>query len=351
MIDLTQTLRASPLLHEVPSDPGTSWHKHDSPLIEPPPDGQLNPPPEMKWPARAPRTGLCGVVSPRVITLPGGGYRMYYTQILPRPGFPAGANDYDTSTTRILSAASANGLTWTPERGVRLTPAQGGAGDFRVVSSDVVPTYQGDGTLRMYYECCLGPGAMPSTIRSALSTDGGLTWAVEPGIRLGGSKTSFMSPRIFFHDDRLCRLYCCERGVGVISAVSEDGGVTFERETGVRISQDGPYDKVTAFASEVLRIAGGGLVMYYAGYAAANKAYILRAESTDGLAWRKDPRPVVSPGPGPWDAAKCSEVCLFRLPRQAGSPPTYGMAYEACDGTAKDQRGVWRIAGAVSSPR
>jgi len=52
----------------------------------------------------ATRTGLCGAVSPRVVALASGGYRMYYTQILPRAGFRAGANDYDNATSRILSA-------------------------------------------------------------------------------------------------------------------------------------------------------------------------------------------------------------------------------------------------------
>jgi hypothetical protein len=132
-----------------------------------------------------------------VIALPGGGYRIYYSQILPRPGFPAGANDYDNSTTRILSAFS----------------------------------------------------------------------------------------------------------------------------------------------------------KYYAGYGQSNRAYILRAVSDDGLTWHKDSEPVLSPGPGGWDGAKCSEMCVIRLPQREGTVPRYRMFYEACDGTANNERGVWRIASATSVAR
>ena len=88
--------------------------------------------------------------------------------------------------------------------------------------------------------------------------------------------------------------------------------------------------------------------MYYAGYSDLSRANILRAVSDDGLTWRKEPAPAVSPGGGTWDAAKCSEMCVFRLPHREGQVPRYRMVYEACDGTAEDKRGVWRIAGATS---
>ena len=103
----------------------------------------------MQWPPEAARTGLCGAVSPRLVALAEGGYRLYYTQILPRADHPAGANDYDNATTRILSALSTNGLSWMPEPGVRLTAEQGGAGPFRVVSSEVVPVPDAAHRMRM----------------------------------------------------------------------------------------------------------------------------------------------------------------------------------------------------------
>lgn len=323
------------------------WLKDDAIVIDAPPDDQPVPPPEARWPADAVRTGVCGAVSPRVVVLPDGRYRLYYTQMLPRPGFPAGAVDYDNATTRILSAASPDGRVWTPEPGVRLTAQQGGAGPFRVVSSEVVPT--ADGRWRMYFECCPGPQSQPSSIRSAVSDDG-LNWTVEPGDRLASPGRNFMSPRIVFLEGGRCRLLCCEHGRGIISAISDDG-VRFEPEPGLRIAQDSPHDAAAAFAPEVLRTPDGRMIMYYAGYASPTRACILRATSDDGLQWRKDPDPVIVPaGPGSraWDAVKCSEMGVFPLPRRDGEPQRYRMVYEACDGAAQGQRGVWRIVSATS---
>ena len=89
--------------------------------------------------------------------------------------------------------------------------------------------------------------------------------------------------------------------------------------------------------------------MYYAGYRDANRAFVLRAVSDDGLSWSKEQQPVINPGPTGWDAAKCSEMCVIQLPPGAGKLPNYRMFYEACDGTAPNERGVWRIASATTS--
>ncbi|MBM4002575.1 MAG: hypothetical protein FJ295_04695 [Planctomycetes bacterium] len=347
MFDLTQSASASPRVHLVATDPGRLWTKDTAVAIEAPPDIDVDPRPESRWSPDAVRTGICGAVSPRVIALPNGGYRMYYSQILPRPGFPAGANDYDNATTRILSAFSADGEAWSPEPGVRLSPLLGGAEDFRVVSSEVVPV--GDGRrLRMYYECCAGSQQVTNSIRSAISGDGGMEWMPEPDARWEVAGRNISAPRLVFLNDGRCRLYCVARGIGIVSAVSEDGGLAFRSEPGVRIAQDGEYDSHAAFAPEICRVVDAGYVMYYAGYGRPNRAYILRAVSEDGLTWYKELEPVLAPGPGGWDAAKCSEMCLIRLPQREDNVVRYRMFYEACDGTASDERGVWRIASATS---
>jgi hypothetical protein len=340
-MDLTLTSLPSPELHRVPTDPGTDWVKDEQIAIDAPPDDDPCPLPEANWRGDAPRTGVCGAVSPRVLMLPGGAFRMYYSQILPTPEFPSGANDYDHATTRILSAFSADGLTWRPEPGVRLSPQDGGAGAGRVVSSEVVPT--GDGRYRMYYECCRGLQSEPSAILSAVSPDG-LQFRREPGVRFEIAGRNLSSPRLVFFSNGACRLYCLDRGRGVISAASSDG-LEFHQEPGVRVAQGDHYDALTAFASEIVQIDGAGYVMYYAGYAVKNRAYILRAESADGINWHKTTSPVISPG-GRWDAAKCSEMCLYRLATGSDGRPRYRMVYEACDGTALNERGVWRIAAA-----
>ena len=347
MINLSQSRFSLAEVHAVPTDPGLWWVKDAAVAIDAPPDEEVDPLPDARWPARAARTGVCGAVSPRVIALPGGGYRLYYTQILPRSGCPAGAKDYGNATTRILSAGSPDGVTWTPEPGVRLSSHEGGAGEFRVVSSEVVPTAGGGQRLRMYYECCLGPQTVQNSIRSALSDDGGLVWTPEPGVRLEAQGRNYAAPRVVFLDDGRCRLYCLERGKGIISAVSEDEGSTFREDPGLRIAQNGPYDQHCAFAPEILRLSGGDYVMYYAGYSSPRRAYILRAESEDGLRWGKRAEPVLAPDGHGWDAVKCSEMCVLHLPHRAGQAPRYRLLYEACDGTAEDQRGVWRIAGAT----
>jgi predicted GH43/DUF377 family glycosyl hydrolase len=346
MIDLSQTTSTAQAVQTVLTDPGISWIKKHTVAIDAPPDSEIDPAPQAQWPTDAVRTGIYGAVSPRVVTLPDDSYRMYYTQILPRPGFPAGANDYDNSTTRILSALSTDGTTWIPEPGVRLSPEEGGANGLRVVSSDVVP--RPDGGLRMYYECCSEPQRETSPIHSALSDDG-LLWTPEAGERLGGPSRGYSSPRAVLLGDGRYRLYCGERDRGIISALSEDGGTTFCEEPGVRIAPGGTYDTATAFASEIVHLNGGGYLMYYAGYSTLNRAYILRALSDDGLTWRKETAPVIAPDKSRWDAAKCSEMCIFRLPYREAQAPRYGMVYEGCDGTTKNERGVWRVAQATSA--
>lgn len=345
MIDLSQSPAASPRVQTLESEPVNAWIKDAAPAVEAPPDAELEPLPEAIWSPSAARTGIGGAVGPRVVAFPDG-YRIYYTQMLARPGFPQGANDYDNCTARILSAWSADGVHWTPEPGVRLTPRDGGAREFRVVSSEVVPV--GDGSrLRMYYECCPGSQSTTNSIRSALSSDGGLTWVPEPGARLEAAGCNFSAPRILFLNDGRVRLHVCERTRGIVSAVADEAGLVFHREPGVRVAQDSQHDSHAAFAPEIFRVAGAGYVMYYAGYSRATHAAILRATSEDGLTWHKDARPVISPSPGDLDAAKSSEMCLIRLPGTS-STSRYRLFYEACDGTARDRRGVWRIACAAS---
>lgn len=345
MINLTKTAAASPFVHTAPFDPGTAWMSH-SVAIDASPDDDPHPAPDARPSPAAPRTGICGSVAPRVVALPDSTYRMYYTQILPRAGHPAGANDYDNATSRILSATSLDGRSWKPEPGVRLSAAAGGAGEFRVVSSEVVPRADSSVGLRMYYECCDGPQSKQNSIRSAVSDDG-LQWTAEPDVRLQFSGQNLTAPRILFLPDGRCRLYCCQRGIGIISAVSDDGGLTFSFEPGVRIAPDGRFDRLTAFAPEIIRLPTGDYRMYFAGYSSTTRADVLTAVSDDALNWHKAAFPVLSPGINSWDAAKCSEMCVIWNSRSPTDTSHFRMLHEACDGTAEHQRGVWRIACAV----
>ena len=136
-------------------------------------------------------------------------------------------------------------------------------------------------------------------------------------------------------------------GGGIISALANDG-LIFRKEPGFRIAKDTANDRHIAFAPEIVRIPDGSYVMYYAGYASAGETHILQATSKDGLCWRKNPQPIISPGGSAWDTAKCSEMSVYKLPVQEGGIPRFRMVYEGCDGTVADMRGVRRIVSAVS---
>ncbi|MDE0220748.1 MAG: hypothetical protein OXJ90_15900 [Spirochaetaceae bacterium] len=347
MIDLTRTREPVPAVHVAEHDPGTTWRKSPEPAIDAPADDDLSPAPDARWPRQATRTGLCGSVSPRVMRLGDGTYRMYYTQILPRAGNPTGANDYGNATTRILSANSADGATWSPDAGVRLSAADGGAGDFRVVSSEVGPAADGSGRLRMYFECCPGSQEVQNSIRSAVSDDG-LAWEVEPGDRLRVEGSNIMAPRILFLGDGRLRMYVTQRGVGIVSAISHDG-MTFAMEPGPRFPGD-----TSTFAPDLVVLPDGRYRIYFVADVGDRPTmqgggqHLMTALSADGLNWERTAEPVLSPG-GAWDRAKSSEMCVFPLPTVAGQPTGYGMVYEGCDGTTPNARGVWRVAAATSA--
>lgn len=98
----------------------------------------------------------------------------------------------DGTNSRILSAISSDGLTWTKESGIRID----GGGNPDVIE---LP----DRTYRMYYESS-------NQILSATSTDG-LTWIKESGIRLttGGTYDSGQvhDPNVIKLSDGTYRMY------------------------------------------------------------------------------------------------------------------------------------------------
>ena len=107
-----------------------------------------------------------------------------------------------------------------------------------------------------------------------------------------------------------------DRVSGIVSAISTDGGMTFALEDGVRVPKgDSPFEQHNIFAPEVVAIGDDGTYrMYYAGIPDPTSAVILSAFSADGLVWTKEPEPVVLPG-GPYDRVKASEMCKVPLAR------------------------------------
>ena len=204
----------------------------------------------------------------------------------------------------------------------------------------------GSGRLRMYFESCHGTQSTQNSIRSALSEDGGLTWSVEDGHRLRIGGGNVMASRIIFTEDGLVRLYVTQRTVGIISAISTDGGTDFVIE-GSRLPED-----ASSFAPEIVRRPDSGYRMYYVSCISDREPtegggqQIVSASSPDGLDWRVDGGAVVPDGDGP-DAVKASEMSTFPLPAGAAEG-MYGMVYEGCDGTTLNARGVWRITSAFA---
>ena len=146
-------------VHYQETDPGTEWVKDAAVAIE------VNP--------LAP---ISGALTPNVVALPGGGYRMYYT------GFAPGITS-DDHRGHILSASSTN------DPGVRVDIHAPDASQ-RTLCPDVVPIPGGG--CRMYYEA--RSLNAPTVVLSATSVDG-LDWELEEGVRFGDGEWSYGTPR------------------------------------------------------------------------------------------------------------------------------------------------------------
>ncbi|MDP3879971.1 MAG: hypothetical protein Q8Q07_06690, partial [Dehalococcoidales bacterium] len=156
---------------------------------------------------------------PNVYRLQDGRIRMYY-------GGPGG----------ILSAISADGLTFEKEPGVRVVPGSPG-GPEMIVNDPTVISLK-DGQVRMYYKGATGgggPDQSDNTVYSAVSKDG-LSFEKE-GIRIDPHQTPDRGwasvPEAIVLPDGRVRLYYVSDGLdvkhGIVSAISEDG-LEFTRE-------------------------------------------------------------------------------------------------------------------------
>ena len=153
----------------------------------------------------------------------GSGYRLYFT---------------DDSACTLVSAFGTDGTNWTMESGTRFG---------RCTWPEVVALTNGD--YRLYY---------------------GVTFSVAP------------------YDSRC---------TSIVSAISTDGGLTFTEEAGERIAfSNTVYDTASVQGPAVLQLADGTFRMYYQGLANAAwdgmeykyDSYLLSATSTDGLTWSSE---------------------------------------------------------------
>ena len=132
--------------------------------------------------------------NPFVIRTADGGYRLYYADL--------GTWVNSLGNPSIKSAYSADGLTFVPEVGNRLTYSGTGYETNGIVNPKVLALP--DGTLRMYYRV----GGAPPVLLSARSSDG-LNWTREEGTRfdwsavcppeLGGNYWPFIDSSGVFH--------------------------------------------------------------------------------------------------------------------------------------------------------
>ena len=289
-------------VHYQETDPGVVWVKDAVPAID------VNP---------AAPSG--GALTPNVIRLPDGGYRLYYL------GFAPGVTR-DDHAGHIVSASSSDGEVWTADPGVRVEVHPPHATQ-RTLCPDVVPMPEGG--YRMYFEARvpaarIGEHDFRTAILSATSADG-LEWTPEEGVRLSGPEWTYGTPRcVYFPTARglLYRLYFHRypyplspepyRRTIVGSAVSFDG-LHFELEAGARIPQETPRESMACSAPEVIRLGDGTFRMYYAAWSEGIDGGIFTAVSDDGLEWTKSPEPLLDLDT-PMDEGMMSEPCVIELP-------------------------------------
>ena len=282
------------------------------------------------------------VLTPNVIRLPGGGFRIYYTGL--GPGRSVGdAAGY------ILSARSHDAVSWVKDPGVRVDLYPPHAA-LRTLCPDVIPL--ADGGYRMYFEA--RSRDRPTVILSALSDDG-LDFQPEAGVRFGDDSWSYGTPRCLYigpaqgtgqRSNPRYRLYFhkytypMRSGIGagneIVSATSVDG-LNFQREPGVRIAQTTDRETMTVYSPEVVRLGDGTYRMFYAAWSDRISGGVFSATSHDGVNWVKDEGPCVELG-GPLDSGMVSEPCVIGLDDGRSR-----LFYEA-----RDDEGRCRILSATS---
>ena len=224
------------------------------------------PEPEEIW-AKEEGVRLESGVSPDVIRLSDGSWRMYYTL---KEG--------------VVSAVSQDGKTWTKEQGVRIAPVQYSRNQARIGSATVMTLK--DGTFRMLFEAT-DEKQTRFEILSATSKDG-LEWRKE--IRVKVSDTNRFdqpiaaSPDAVKTGDGSWRLYYSD-GDTIKLAVSSDEGLNWNKQ-----SIDGL--PAASIDPSVVIMPDGVYRMYFVRSASTDKldrARILSARSTDGYSWNVEP--------------------------------------------------------------
>jgi hypothetical protein len=186
---------------------------------------------------------------PRIVSKPGGGVRLFYT-----------------SGNGIKSATSTDGLTFIDEPGVRITAQALGFTDTTVAAASGATIIRlADGRYRMYASDLPRPGDPPGghRVKSAISTDM-LAWTVEDNVRLGAGAPiltdSAEHPFALANPDGTMTIYYgkfggpgSSRAEGLYQSTSRDG-LIFEQETlNVFMGND----------PDVVRLVDGTVALYF----------------------------------------------------------------------------------------
>lgn len=194
-----------------------------------------------------------------VIRFENGSYRMIYNE---QQGQAPNARLW------FVSAFSTDGITWIKEPGTRLDSEE--APDYGAISVPDIVRLQ-DGRYRMYYVGDMfnnGVAEKGNSIRSAVSSDNGLTWEKE---NITGIPAQCMDPDVIILADGTFRLFYTASPPGkfpgnlhVYSAVSPDG-LNWTKEDGVRVALGGSYDLLMCMDPDVVKLSDGTYRMYYSG--------------------------------------------------------------------------------------
>ncbi|MDP2931431.1 MAG: hypothetical protein Q8O05_02890 [Chloroflexota bacterium] len=136
-----------------------------------------------------------------------------------------------------------------------------------------------------------GSGPTPAAEPAPPASQGAATqflWTVDPGVRLEDA----IVPNLYRLEDGRSRMYYGGPG-GILSAISEDG-LTFTRETGVRVPSGSPGGPEMIVSDPTLvRLKDGRVRMFYKGATGPGGPgqsvhSVFSAVSTDGLSFKKE---------------------------------------------------------------
>jgi len=181
-----------------------------------------------------------------------------------------------TQPSSITEAGSSMMSSWTQE-GLRLDNSLAG---YSGVLADTSTIQLDDGTWRMYMHT-------GGQIRSATSING-LTFTMESGGRL---PEGYGQPRAIKLSDGRVRIFA-NTGDGIGSGVSEDGGLTFSAEGGVRVSASSFGVTQLTGPSNIVRTSDGRWRMYFSDLPLPGEGPIPHsihsASSSDLYSWSPD---------------------------------------------------------------